>query len=100
MGTFNGSLNFKLNQGELSNKTIIVTEQIGAVIKGRVTFSDGTPVYNATAILSYLNDNVSTPISFIFTDINGEFIFSIKNTSLNYIINVTYNEEYPNCGLQ
>lgn len=94
MGTFNGSLKFNVNQGELFNKTITIIEQTGAVIKGRVTFSDGSPVFKATAILSYLDNNTSTPISFVFTDINGEFIFSIKNTSLDYIINVTYNEEY------
>lgn len=93
MGTFNGSLNFKVNQGEISNKTIIITEQTGSVVKGKVTFCDGTPVYKATVVLSYLENTNSTPITFTFTDINGEFILGIKNTSLDYIINIAYNEE-------
>ncbi|MEG0181611.1 MAG: hypothetical protein RSC84_03010 [Peptostreptococcaceae bacterium] len=93
MGTFNGSLNFKVNQGEISNKTIVITEQIGSVIKGKVTFTDGTPVYKATVVLSYLENTKSTPITFTFTDINGEFLLGIKNTSLDYIVQITYNED-------
>jgi hypothetical protein len=93
MGTFNGNLSLKVSQGELSNKTIAISEQPGAVIKGKVTFSDGTPVYKAAVVLNYLDKDISIPITFTFTDINGEFIFGIKNTSLDYIINVTYNED-------
>lgn len=94
MGTFNGSLNLKVNQGELANKTIVIAEQTGAVVKGKVTFSDGTPVYKATVVLSYIENTTSTPVTFTFTDIQGEFIIGIKNTSLDYVITVTYNEDY------
>ncbi|MGL5327962.1 MAG: hypothetical protein ACRDD7_01755 [Peptostreptococcaceae bacterium] len=94
MGTFNGNLNFNIKQGELVTKTIIINEQNAAVLKGLVTFSDGTPVYKATVVLSYVDNNISTPLTFTLTDINGEFIIGIKNTSLDYILNVVYNEEY------
>ncbi|WP_373601056.1 hypothetical protein [Paraclostridium bifermentans] len=94
MGTFNGDLKFKINQGDLISKTVNLTEQTGSVLRGIVTFNDGTPVYKAVAVLSYIYNNIEIPLTFTFTDINGVFIFGIKNTSLDYIVNITYNEEF------
>lgn len=93
MGTFNEGIDVQVHQGELKNITIKLNSQNGAIISGTVTFPDGiTPVYNATVLLSYLYNGILNPITFSFTDIHGNFIFGIKNTSLDYHITVVYNE--------
>lgn len=95
MATFKDTLNIKVNQGELVSKVSVLQEQIGSVIVGTVLFTNNIPVNNATAVLSYVNTDTNEviPLSFMFTDMNGQFIFALKNPSWDYIINIVYNEE-------
>jgi len=32
-------------------------------------------------------------LSFMFTDMNGQFVFALKNPTWDYVINIVYNEE-------
>lgn len=95
MGAFKDTLNIKVNQGELISKVSVLQEQIGSVLVGTVLFPNNTPVNNATAVLSYVDTDTNkvVPLSFMFTDMNGQFIFALKNPSWDYIINIVYNEE-------
>ena len=53
------------------------------------------PVNNATAVLSYVDTDTNkvVPLSFMFADMNGQFVFTLKNPSWDYIVNIVYNEE-------
>lgn len=90
MASFSSDLNLKFRPGKINNQNIVLTGQSGAVLKGTVTFCDGRPACNATVVLSYLCNGASIPVTFTFTDKNGEFILGIKNTNLDYIVNVSY----------
>lgn len=94
MGTYKGFVKFNVNPGEYYAPSIKIYEQQGAVIKGTVLFENNQPAIGATAILSYINccGNTITPISFTFTDENGSFIFKVEDTSLNYTVDITYND--------
>lgn len=95
MGTFKDTLNIKVNQGELISKVSVLQEQIGSVLVGTVLFPNNMPVNNATAVLSYVDTDTNKilPLSFMFTDMNGQFVFALKNPSWDYIVNIVYNEE-------
>lgn len=95
MGTFKDTLNVKVNQGELISKISILEEQIGSVIVGTVLLDANTPVNGAAAVLSYVNSDTKevVPLSFMFTDMNGQFVFALKNPTWDYVINIVYNEE-------
>lgn len=95
MGAFKDTLNIKINQGELISKVSVLQEQTGSVLVGTVLFPNNMPVNNATAVLSYINTDTNEiiPLSFMFTDMKGQFIFALKNPSLDYIVNIVYNEE-------
>lgn len=95
MGAFKDTLNIKVNQGELISKVSVLQEQIGSVLVGTVLFPNNMPVNNATAVLSYVDTDTNKviPLSFMFTDMNGQFVFALKNPSWDYIINIVYNEE-------
>lgn len=94
MGTFNDSINVKVNQGELISKTSVLRQQIGSVVIGTVFSQDNVPINGALAVLSYIHTdtNKAVPLSFMFTDINGQFIFALKNPTCDYVINIVYNE--------
>lgn len=95
MGTFENSMNVKVNQGELISKVSVLKEQIGSVIIGTVLLGNNVPVNGATAVLSYINTDTNevVPLSFMFTDMNGKFMFTLKNPTWGYVINIVYNEE-------
>lgn len=95
MGTFKDTLNIKVNQGELISKVSVLQEQVGSVLVGTVLFPNNMPVNNATAVLSYVDTDTNKiiPLSFMFTDMNGQFVFTLKNPSWDYIVNIVYNEE-------
>ena len=91
MGAFKDTLNVKVNQGEVISKISI----LGSVIVGTVLLDANTPVNGATAVLSYVNSDTKevVPLSFMFTDMNGQFVFALKNPTWDYVINIVYNEE-------
>ena len=94
MGTFKDSMNIKVNQGELISKISVLEEQIGSVIVGTVYFEGNIPVNGALAVLSYTDTDTNeiVPLSFMFTDMKGKFIFALRNPSWDYVINIVYNE--------
>lgn len=95
MGTFKDTMDVKINQGELVSKVSVLKRQMGSVVIGTVLFSNHRPVDGATAVLSYIDSktNETIPLSFTFTDRNGQFIFALKNTCWDYVINIVYNEK-------
>lgn len=95
MSSYKANINVRVNNGSITNSKVYLKEQKGAVIKGKVLFEDNIPAYNATVVLSYkdpINQEI-IPVTFTFTDIDGVFIFCIKNINLDYIVDVSYNEE-------
>lgn len=89
----NTSLNVRVQDRKILTEEVVLKQENGAVIYGVVLFENGCPVQGATAVLSFINKNNKkiTPISFMFTDENGVFIFRIDNTKCDYLINIVYN---------
>ncbi|MCC3867755.1 hypothetical protein [Terrisporobacter mayombei] len=95
MGTYKDTMNVKINQGELVSKVSVLKKQMGSVVIGTVLFSNYRPVNGATAVLFYIDTATKEriPLSYTFTDRDGQFIFTLKNTNCDYVINIVYNEE-------
>lgn len=90
----NKNLKVKVDDGKILTKEVVLKKQEGGVIYGVVLFENGKPAEGAIAILSLINkyNGKSTPISFMFTDENGVFIFGINDTRYDYLINIVYNQ--------
>lgn len=91
----NKNLKVKVDDGKILTKEVVLKKQEGAVIYGVVLFENEKPAKGAIAILSLINENNGKPepVSFMFTDENGVFIFGIKDTRYDYLINVVYNQK-------
>lgn len=87
------SLKVKTEDGKILTKEVVLKQQEGAVIYGLVSFENGNSVQGATVVLSLINETNGKPmpISFMFTDENGVFIFKITDTRYDYLINIVYN---------
>lgn len=90
----NKNLKVKVDDGKILTKEVVLKKQEGAVIYGVVLFENEKPAKGAIAILSLINKNNGKlePVSFMFTDENGVFIFGIKDTRYDYLINIVYNQ--------
>lgn len=87
------NLKVKTEDGKILTKEVVLKKQEGAVIYGLVSFENGNPAQGATVVLSLINETNGKPIpiSFMFTDENGVFIFKINDTRYDYLINIVYN---------
>lgn len=87
------SFNLKLDDGQIATQEIVLQRQEGAVIYGIVLFENGMPAQGATVVLSCMDEisGKAVPVSFMFTDENGLFIFGIYDTQCDYLINIVYN---------
>ena len=90
----NGEIRVKPHEGKIPHKEVILKDQKGAVIEGVVLFENRRPVRGAIAVLNSIDKHSGkiTPISFMFTDENGMFVFGVKDLNCDYLVNVVYNE--------
>lgn len=92
MNIYKKAQSLQVSDSEISTPVITLTKDQGSVIVGKVLFPNSLPVFNATVVLSYIDSTTQAkiPITFTFTNTQGEFMFGIQDTTKTYYLSIQY----------